>query len=108
MTRYSIETLYIFDGETEDELHISFDYIKGFAGDMTDPPHSDEIDIISIRRFSPHSRHPLTSEELDTTEWNAVVEDERIREECITHAREEIADDMAAAAEARNDARDDR
>lgn len=102
MTRYSIETFYIFDGETEEDIYISFDYVKSFAGDMTDPPHGDEIDIMSIHR----NAHP--TEELDTAEWNAVVEDERIREKCIIHAREAIIDDMAAAEETRNDARQDR
>ena len=102
VTRYSIETFFIFDGETEEDIRISFDYIKGFAGDMTDPPHGDEIDIMSIHRLA----HP--TEELDPAEWNAVVEDERIREKCIIHAREEIIDYMASMAEARNDARQDR
>lgn len=102
MNRYTVDTFYCFDGETEEDIQVTFDYIKGFAGDMTDPPHGDEIDILSARR------NACPTEELDPTEWNAVVEDERIREKCIEHAREEILDDLSAAEEARNDAREDR
>jgi hypothetical protein len=98
MMRFTIDTFYCFDGQTEEDIQVTFDYIKGFRGDMTDPPHGDEIDIMEVRR------NDYPNEELDTAEWNAVCDDERISQECIQYAREEIMD----AAEARRDAREDR
>ena len=102
MMRFTIDTVCCFDGELEEDVQVTFDYIKGFMGDMTDPPHGDEIDIVGARR------NACPTEDLDNPEWVCVAENERIIDECLAHAREEIIDAKEAAAEARRDALEDR
>ena len=99
--RRTLETFFCFDGDTDEDIVIRFDYVKPFKGNRTDPPYDEEIDIISIRRMH------IPLEELDTVEWVEVCKSERIRSECLDKVRSDIEDDKLAAEEARNDARQD-
>lgn len=103
--KFQYTTTHSFDGENEVSLRILYEYTprapeRGPTYDCGGEPATDpEIDVLSIMVDGVAST---------PTQWDQVIENERLYDEMMIYGAERIADERAAAAEYRAESRQER
>lgn len=100
--KFQYTTTHSFDGENEVELRILYEYTQptGARGPTYDcggsPPQYTEVDVLGVM---------VNDIAATPTQWDQVIENERLFYEMEIHAVDSIADERAAAAEYRAEMR---
>lgn len=108
MTRYTFQTYFVWDGDTEEDIVVEFTYTPPFCGTQEDPPHDADIEVAEVHRCDWEGKYPWGKETTTAAEFDQVQRSDRIREECLYHANEERHDALEAIAEFRREMREDR
>ena len=102
--KHTYKTPFSFDGENEVELSILYTMTSGTMSDSGptydcagEPPAYPEVDVLGVM---------VDDRAATPDQWDQVVENERLYDEMMMNAADNIADERAAAAEYRRESKE--